>query len=340
MKRLFIYTLAVAAVLCSCAKQTTTSTGVSLQEYIEAYASKYYPNAEQTELGAYVISETKGTGIPVEDSVYVRVDYTIYDLYGDITSTSSLKLNKQLGNYTSYFYYGPVFWDRGEEFNLRYAGIEEALEGMKVGGRKKVLIPGWLLTTDRHSTKEEYIASASSTTSYIYDFTVYDATCDTETWEKDSIATYIAENYPTAVEDSLGGFYYIQTQAPSDDTVLTDEDSVYVYYVARRLDGMAFDSNIADTAKVYNFYNSSNTYSKKKINLQDDEDEEEDYTDITMGSSSSLIEGFAYALDRMKYGEKATVIFWSGMGYSSSGTGKVVPGYCPLRFDIEVLDKE
>ena len=37
--------------------------------------------------------------------------------------------------------------------------------------------------------------------------------------------------------------------------------------------------------------------------------------------------------------EKGTAVFYSGVGYGSSGSGSTIPAYAPLRFDIEIVDK-
>ena len=65
-----------------------------------------------------------------------------------------------------------------------------------------------------------------------------------------------------------------------------------------------------------------------------------DYTKITMGGSSSLKKGFAYAVYRMHHGEEGTAVFWSDLGYGAGGSGSSIPAYSPLRFDIEVLEND
>ena len=70
---------------------------------------------------------------------------------------------------------------------------------------------------------------------------------------------------------------------------------------------------------------------------------DEDYTAITMGSSSNsstVIDGFAYALWNMRPHEAGTSIFYSPLGYGSTGSGSKIPGFSPLRFDIYIVDKE
>ena len=70
---------------------------------------------------------------------------------------------------------------------------------------------------------------------------------------------------------------------------------------------------------------------------------DEDYTAFTMGSSSNsstVIDGFAYALWNMRPHEAGTSIFYSPLGYGSTGSGSKIPGFSPLRFDIYIVDKE
>ena len=57
-----------------------------------------------------------------------------------------------------------------------------------------------------------------------------------------------------------------------------------------------------------------------------------------MGTSSSIIDGFKGGISLMKWkGQKATVIFTSKHGYTSSGSGNTIPGFAPLIFELEIL---
>jgi len=338
MKRIIILIMAMGAVICSCTKKTSSSTGKSQSEYVDAFVQVYYPNATETTWGGYVLEEKEGDGLAVSDSTYVLVSYTQTYLDGTITKTTSEKLSKQLGTYKKTNYYGPVWWTRGDGTSFTYlsAGVEEAIRGMKVGGYKKFIVPSWLSTTSRYNTKDEYLANSTSTTNYIYELTVEEVVNNITKWEKDSLARYIAANYPEAALDSLGGFYFLTTKRSTDTTELSSSTTVYADYICRRLDNIAVDASIADTAKCYGFYDSDETYSAQLVNIDDD-----DYTSTTISSSSSsVIDGFAYAFTKLHFGEGASVFFTSTWGYGSSGNGDEIPAYCPLRFDISVKDDE
>lgn len=323
---------------CACAKQETVGTSTAAKRYLDAFMQVNYPGIKADELGVYTLEETAGTGAPAEKATFVRLDYTISSIDGIIGTSTLPKVNKQTGAYKSYYYYGPKIWNRGEKLDRLSAGLEDALSGMKVGGYKKVLIPGWLSENGkRYSEPEKYVLHCSGT-SAIYELSLKEAFDDVDAWQKDSIARYMAANFPGAEEDpDQEGFWYLRTKEPTDTASFTTTDSIYVDYTASRLDGTAFDSTIERTAKRYGFYTVSNSYKSMKINWK------EDYTEISWDSSSSssakLINGFSYAVHKMHHGEAGTAVFWSALGYGASGSGAAVPAYCPLRFDIEVQEK-
>ena len=54
---------------------------------------------------------------------------------------------------------------------------------------------------------------------------------------------------------------------------------------------------------------------------------------------SGIITGFALTLWQMRAYEKGVGIFYSDLGYKHSGSGKQIPGYAPLIFEIQIVDK-
>ena len=306
MNRIISYSaslLAVAA-LAGCAVEPSESSGVSAKAYFDAWMQINHPEAEPTELGTYVIEDEEGSGALVgdeEQSPYLLVRYIVSGLDGNISNTSEESVAQQLGTYDPSYFYGPRVWARVDG-NTLYANS-------------------------------------------IYDITVEGVVEDIEKWELDALAAYVQSHFSKEKDDTLKyGLYYVQHKKPGpddDDTVAFATDStVYINYIGRRLDGQVFDTNIRDTAKRYDIFSSSAEYEPVAVTWNKD-----DYTELKMGASSgssgsSMIDGFAYALWKMRGHEAGTSIFYSGLGYGSSGSGSRIPEYSPLQFYIEIVDKE
>lgn len=325
--------------LASCARQNTAGLNDDASLFFESWISQNYPAATRTPLGSYIISETKGTGEAVGSNLFVRLRYSSYNLGGDLIASTSEAVARQNGNYVKTNYYGPIIGYRGEEFDGMSAGLEEIVSGMNKGGKIKVAIPGWLSESVRYSDPDDYIKKCSGTDT-IYDLELVDTFQDIEQWEKDSLARFIQANYPAAVEDEIGGFYYVSLDPGDQSGKFSSDTTIYINYIGRRLDGTVFDTSVSDTAKVWKL--SSGSYSPRQINWFD-EDSDEDYTSITMGESgdaTDVIQGFAYALSKMHPFEKGICFFYSAYGYSYSGSGSAIPSYSPLSFEIEMTTKE
>ncbi len=352
MKKTLTYLLLAALMLSGCAKTVTSGLNDASKRYFDAWIHVNYPDLTPTALGAYVIEEKEGTGASLQDAetdAYVRLNYTVRSLDGTVSGTTYPYLAKQLGEYSETSWYGPVIWSRAD--GSLYAGVDEMLSSMKIGGKKTTVIPGWLLTGSRYDTAQEYIDNVSASSPAIYELELLEAINDTDRWELDSIGRYLSSNFPeVSLADSLKyGFYYIQKKAPqpigtgSDDDGDEDESdagfprdsTIYINYTGRLLNGQVFDTTIEDTAKVYGLYSSSKSYKPISVNYDYD-----DYSQITITSDkSSVIDGFAYMVWRMGAYEEGSGVFYSKLGYSSSGSGSSIPAYSPLRFDIEVVDQ-
>ena len=335
MKLRYIIMVAAILALVSCAKEKTAALNEDAKRYFDAWISQNHPTAAKTPLGAYIISETPGTGIAASDSMYARLNYSVYTLDGNLSSTTLEKKARQAGSYAKTDYYGPVLAYRGENLENLSAGVEEAISTMKVGGRKTVVVPGWLSESKRYDSEKKYLANCSGT-DYIYELELLEVFNDVDRWERDSLLKYMAANYPAAVEDTtLTGFFYVKTKDGTDKEFPADT-TIYINYTGRLLNGMVFDTTIKDTAKVWNLYSASKTYQQSKINWYSSS---EDYTSITLGDSeSSTITGFSYALDKMHPGEAGKCFFISKYGYSGSGSGSSIPGYSPLCFELETTN--
>lgn len=347
MKKYIIITAILACLAAGCAKSPSSLSTDATKRYLDAWVyvqKQKHPEYlwKQTPLGAWILEEDPGAGNTLGefgDSLYLRVNYSYSNLDGTISSTTLEKVSQQLGTYNETYYYGPQVWyAKGI-----YSGLEDALKGMKPGGRRKVMIPSWLLNYTRFDTEAEYLAADQSKNgdTGIYDLELVEFFDYVNEWEIDSISRYIVRNFSeefgTSVSkaraDSSGahGFYYVQTQAPSDTVTLRDT-TVYINYIGRLLDGKVFDTSIRDTAIFYGIYNEGRNYEPVSVQMGDE------WSKTTMGSdSNSIIKGFARTLFKMKSFEKGTGIFYSPLGYGYKGSGNSIPGYSPLRFDVELV---
>lgn len=353
MKKVFSTALYIAAAMlfAGCAKTETPGPNEANKRYFDAWMHINHPGLEATGLGIYVLDEKEGTGTSVTDNGFALVDFRITSLEGDISSYTDEKTAKQLGDYAETSYYGPKFWTTFK--TTIQAGLGDALYGMKAGGYKKVIVPSWLMTSKEFATAKEYLDyydedDSPSYSSTIYEFTVRDFTEDMDKWQLDSIVRFFGNGKVmiggtpadqvfagmTQADTVKTGFFYKQLAAPANTTEFKKDTTIYINYTGKLLNGLVFDTNIERVAKDNGLYSASKKYEPMQINWG------EKYEDLTMTSSkSSMISGFALTLWQMKAMEKGVGVFCSNLGYQSSGSGSSIPGYSPLIFEIELVEK-
>jgi len=342
MKKYLYKLAAIAAIIlpvASCTREATTDPNANSKLYLESWMAKNYPGVSPSETGLYIVEDIPGSGSEwTEDYPYVYVDYTIKSLNGTVASTNNVKLQKQLGTYNAAASYDPVVWSLG--YSLSYAGVDELLSGMKIGGTRTGVIPAWLLTYYRYDSADEYYSTSVDASPAIYTVTLRDFTDDLKTYCTDKLDSWVHTNIDSSIDSTFYnnedgdrlGFYFKSWEQPSDSIIPVGEDG-YLLYIGRRLDGSVFDTNIADTAKVYGLWDASKTYEPVTISFKST------YTSIEMGGSSSLVDGFQAALFRMHAYEKASTFFYYGLGYQGTAQD-LIPAYSSLRFDLELVDKQ
>lgn len=323
-------TAAAAALLLgsnSCMKEASDNTFESSRRVFEAWINKYYPDARKAGRGIYILDSIPGTGDMLTDSTtFAFADYTISELDGDYVETTSEQLSKQLGIYDRSYYYGPKVILR--KVGSTYAGVEDMLDMMRVGGYLKAAIPSWLVNTAVYDTEEQYQKTDVGGSHCIYEIRLTDAAVNITDWELDTLKKY-STRYYGGLDTLKKGFYYTVLGEASPDTVAKDT-TFYIRYIGKLLNGHVFDTNIEDTAKFYGIYDSSRDYSKPAKIVKG-----EKAADMSMDGSSA-ISGFAEALFRMNWKEKAATFFYSDLGYGSNGSGKSIPAFAPLHFYIEM----
>ena len=331
--------IAVALGIFGCAKVQQVGTNDANKRYFDAWLHVNYPDLEPTGLGIYILEEKEGNGAEVADNGCVFVNYIARDLEGNISAYTDKETAKQMGDYDTTTYYGPTTWftNVSETATSIQAGIREALIGMKVGGYKKFIVPGWLMSYYIYETEEEYLKKTTDGESAIFEVHIEDYTDSIKLWEIEQIGKYLAANQDIykgmTVADSLQyGFYYKELVPPTVKDTLAADTTVYINYTGKLLNGLVFDTTIEKVAKDNGLYSASKTYEPMAVKMA------ADYSDIKLGGSST-IDGFALTLKQMSDNEKGVGIFWSWLGYQSSGSGASIPGYAPLIFEIELVAK-
>lgn len=347
MRNRLILVLGVAAALAAgCAKTPQEGPNDSEIRYYESWViSQRAKHPEylwrETSLGSYILEEQAGTGALVGDSdatPFVHIRYTVQDLNGNIIASSEEDVARRLGDFEYVNYYGPrTFYRLTDGLQGCLAGEDELFTGMRVGGTRKAVVPGWLLTSSRYDNVSDYKKNKGKDSS-IYTVTVEDAIVNMEKWQTDSIQNYLKRLYPAASLDTTGkyGFYYYQITPPDDpEEEIGESEKVYLNYTGFLLNGHIFDST--DEIVCKDNHISKSAYEPVYVNWKN----AENYASITMGDEgSSLVDGFNYALSKMKHGEKGVAIFYSVWGYGISGNEPVIPPLSPIGFEIEILHKD
>ena len=352
MKNIYksILYVAAAVVIASCAKAVGEGTNVEKKRYFDAWMSLNYPelkpswDGKESSTGVYIMPEyeVEGTGLEVKKEGFALVEYTQYDLDGNILEFTDSIVARQLGSYDPTSYYGPTWLVTYDE--AIPSGLLNAMTGMKVGGHRRVIIPSWMMTYTAYNKPEEYLKHSCDFSSSIYDFTIKDFADTVDRWEIDSVERYIVKNYEELAafsNDTLGFYFRHDKTCPEDVKSLAKDTTIYINYTGKLLNGLVFDTTSERIAKDNNLYDPEKDYAPVRITMN------EDHSEITMGDDESeVIPGFSMTLSHLQYSpsddtwkDSAKGIFISALGYSYSGSGAAIPAYAPLIFEIEIVDK-
>lgn len=337
IKNLILASATLAALtLAGCAKSEKTEENEAELRYLDAWIQVNHPDAQKTELGAYIIGDTPGKGETFEGDKYAILQYNIEAIDGTISATTDQKIAQQIGEYDKANYYGNVVW-AAYKGGLT-AGVLDVLKGMKIGGTRRALIPSWLFTYSSYKKTEDYYKNTvDNSSAAIYTITLNGLSSDILKTQVDSMEIYTHKRLE-GVDSTSYGFYYKQLAAPSDTSAFPSDTSIYINYTGRLLNGQVFDTTIADTAKFYNVYSSSSSYSPVKISWGEKDTDLKLYSNNS-SDGSTVITGFSKTLWQMRAHEKGVGVFFSSYGYGSNGSGSTIPGYAPLVFEIEIVDK-
>ncbi len=183
-------------------------------------------------------------------------------------------------------------------------GLQEGLLLMREGESAILLVPSKLAFGEPGSLADSIPANTPVR---------FDITLNRARTEDQQISEYIAANKLTFTETTASGLRFVKTQTStagdSVKTAVSAGKTVTIRYVGRQLHAktaLGFDS----TGTGLNQYN---------------------------------VPGFNEGLNKLRVGEKATLLFPSSIGYGKDGfvdtatkLYKVAP-YAPLRYDVEVI---
>ena len=376
MKRFFVklaYIAAIGATAAGCAKEKETPNNSEEKIYFEAWMQTHHPDAKRSGNGIYIISDKAGSGEEVADSQYVYTSYTTTDLSGAIVDYTEAETAKMLGKYDKTKFYGPRIMSRYSGY--MYAGIVDMLSGMKQGGVRKAVIPGWLMTKTWYGTEQEYLDNVSGSNSII-ELEVIEPVKNIDKWQIDSIGRFIMKDKAEMNKDF--GYLDFKEIFAKNDTVKDQSDSTsYGFYYLGIKDGKPLNtkndkgeemditndshfftkSGSTDTTIYINYVGrllnglvfdtniarvaqdnglSGGKYKPMAIKWGDEASK------LIMGTDSdkpNMISGFAKTLWQMHPYEKGIGIFYAKLGYGIQGSGNVIPSFSPLLFEIEIVEK-
>lgn len=328
---ILVSTFATAVIFTGCAKEVVETDSEASLRAFTAWVNAHHPDVKDTTgCGIYIIRDKAGDGPEVCDSSYIFQEYEIRALSdSSIVAYSGDSLAKQLGKYSRAAYYGPNIFLYNKTSTK--AGLKDLLNGgskiptMRIGGERTAIIPADVSPTSADC---------------IYRIKIVDQKKDIVQWQIDEIERYM-KAHNIEIGDTTGhkGLYYWRDKAREasrgveviDTLKFPSDTTIYINYVGRHLNGQAFDTNIADSAKVNGIYSEKSTYSPSSVTWSADS------TAIKLGGSS-VIKGFSLTLWHMHPFESGRGLFISDYGYGNSGN-ESIGAYEPLIFEIDIVKK-
>lgn len=132
--------------------------------------------------------------------------------------------------------------------------------------------------------------------------------------QEEQINDYVAANKIVGLErNGDTGLRFVKTLSRPDSAQIEIGTTVSVVYTGKLIrNGKQFDSGTIDVNVV----------------------------DPTGTASGGVVKGFNDGIAKMRYGEKAIIIFPSTLGYGATGSAGKIPAYSPLLFEVEAKSKK
>lgn len=300
VKRLLIFA-ATAMVVASCAKDAKEDVDAAERRILSAHITTVYKDSiKPLPSGVYLITNKKGTGKEIKPTSAVFVMYSTLDLKNVYEQTNVEEIAKNAGGFSFASYYGPSLFELGTLSMM--GGLEEAFLRLREGSKARIIIPSW-------ASKLNYKGADKQLSSpKVYDVEIIKVIEDYPKYEMDTLQKFSNIHYD-GLDSLKAGFYFKSIKEGAGDSIKPGNNISY-NYVGRLLNGFVFDTNIEDTARKYRIYSSEKSYMPANLEVSE--------VGAIGSSGSSVVDGFAKALLKMKYGGKAVTFFGSEWGYGAA----------------------
>jgi len=335
-----VLTAGIVAAVClsSCAKEPSVDWNALREDAFEAWMNQNVEGAEKQASGVYIKKLHSESNVvkPPKDGDWVLIDYTGRIMTtGDVFTTRDSAVAQRQGTFQYYTHYAPELVEYVKDGEM-IDGLYYTLAAMTEGDSVETYIPPALSYGEYGGSfgngYQGEISSVSANTPVVMNLRLDKIVSDPLMYENTLVREYAYEKWGLGVNDTVAKSMYRRVITPGRDTARIGKDSIVcLYYVGRFLDGFVFDTNMADTARRYHIYDADDSNKYDSISL-------------TVGSrDTTYIKGFYTAVEGLRYGDVAQVVFPSIYGYGSTGTSEsgatVIGPYSPLVFTIEVLPR-
>ncbi len=323
--RILFMLAAASLMVMSCAKKSEEDYNVIEQASLDAWMAKNAPQAQRLDNGMYIETVTpapEGAVAPVAGN-WVRINYTGKSLEGNVFATRYKEVAEQQGTNTLHTYYEPQYL-LYESYNTSFTqGQLIALQQMKEGQVVTIYMPSSLAygsygTSFSGGYEGQY--SLPANVPAIMTMELNEVVTDPTARETKLVMDYVVDEWGLERPEKDSTFFFQIIEGNEDEeTKITVDSTVNIYYIGSFLDGFIFDTNIDSVAqRVFNDY---------------DENSATSYTPADGG----MIQAFYEAVPRMHYGDRAKMVFTSEWGYGMNGNSSgetVIQPYTPLIFEF------
>jgi hypothetical protein len=352
-----LYAVMAVVFLAGCAKKEDENIMAREQAVFDAWMAANHPEATRAENGMYFewLNHVEQTILPSPvKGDWVWVDYLVRDLEGNVMGHRNEELAKEEWTYTYVTHYVPDFTELDPTRNYLTQGEYAILPEMHLGESVRLYLPSTLAYRDatvsfangyegwEYSALNPQNQTATGVprggVAVTVDLTLKEIVPNPVTWELQEVEKYALDNSMMPVSDKVHGGVYYKTLKSSGGEVVPEDETVWIGWVCRFLDGKLVATNRPEIAAAewndtYNKYLSLDPYT------------------ATGGSTiagSALDE--AVIGQNVRYGSTVKLVYTSYFGYGAFGADSAggavnkiprpaVAPYTPLTLEVTVMPK-